>query len=80
MTILTAQVASAGTFVPEIADDGFTMIGLTILLMLNWVDADGKPRTTTQRAFDAWSMLNDQQRANLQEIHDVIAQGVMGQV
>jgi hypothetical protein len=80
MTTLTAQIASSGNFIPKIAEDGVTMNGLDIQLMLNWVDSDGVPQATTQRTFDAWSMLSDEQRVALQDIRNTIGAAVMGQV
>ena len=78
MATLTAQIANSGTFLPKVADDGVTMIGLDIQLMLNWVDETGVPQATTQRTFDAWAVLSEDQQIALQGIRNTIGAAITG--
>jgi hypothetical protein len=76
MANLTSRLAGSGVFMPTFADDGYTLIGMSIQVSVSWVDANQIVQTTTTKQFEVWHMLNDQQRTNLQDLSNTIGAGV----
>lgn len=70
-TTLTAYIGDLVAVKPTV-DANNQLMGLDVIVRIEWKDQNNVAKTATNETVDLWSLLTEQQKTNQQEIQNVI--------